>query len=115
MMRRINDLLFRAMYLYGALLRYGNDIPSTESARSNVALGPNRNNTSMSAVVKVAQKYNPPPQATPTAADNQTDAAVFNPLTVRVVTPKSLCMSCIINPAPRNPTPEGTDADTRAE
>ena len=113
-MHRINDVLFRAMYLYGALLRYGNDIPSTESARSNVALGPNRNNTSMSAVVKVAQKYNPPPQATPTAADNQTDAAVFNPLTVRVVTPKSLCMSCIINPAPRNPTPEGTDADTRA-
>ena len=99
---------------HGASVLYGNDIPNTESARSNVALGPNRSNTSMSAVVKVAAKYNPPPQATPTAADNQTAEAVFNPFTVRVVMPVLLCMSWIINPAPRKPTPEGTDADTRA-
>ena len=45
-------------------------------------LGPNRNSTIRRPHVKVAEKYNPPPHAIPTAADSHTDAAVAMPRTV---------------------------------
>ena len=66
--------------------------------------------------MKVAEKYNPPPHAIPTAADSHTEAAVAMPRTVWLVCPviSSLIMSCTTRPAPRNPTPVGTAADTLA-
>ena len=60
----------------------------------------------------------PPPTATPTAADSQTDAAVVRPCTscdeVVTIFPSTSRVEeeepFQISPAPRNPTPLGTAA-----
>jgi hypothetical protein len=68
----------------------------------------------MVAVPKLAAKYNSPPHAIPTAADNHNDAAVVRPCTMGVESlPSELCCSFLkINPAPKNPTPLGMAAET---
>ena len=63
----------------------------------------------MRQVPKSAAKYSSPPQAIPTAADNQTEAAVVRPWTTIWSSPVFLKM----RPAPKNPTPEGMAAEIR--
>lgn len=69
----------------------------------------------MVAVPKLAAKYNSPPHAIPTAADNHNDAAVVKPCTMGVGSlPSEFCCSFLkINPAPKKPTPEGMAAAIR--
>mmetsp|Transcript_35895 Transcript_35895/g.70630 ORF Transcript_35895/g.70630 Transcript_35895/m.70630 type:complete len:151 (+) Transcript_35895:278-730(+) len=74
--------------------------------------GPNRNNSNIRDVPKVAAKYIPPPQAIPTAAESHTLAAVVRPCTICILSPVTSFFTVLfqISPAPKNPTPLGIAA-----
>eukprot|EP01083_Nonionella_stella_P285593 972184_1 len=65
----------------------------------------------MTAIEKLAAKYNSPEQAIPTAALSHKLAAVVKPWTDCAFDSLSVCFHII--PAPKNPTPDGMAADTR--
>jgi len=85
------------------------------SSEEDVGRGPNLRSTRFNATANEAMKYNPPPQASPTAALIHIAPAVVIPWTRWWRSPVigSTSEDFTMRPAPRKPTPEGIAADTR--